>query len=422
VAVGKGRLLARTSAQFDLVPNLTLPAVLLGGVIEVSVGRLTVGELVAFVTLQLMLVWPIEALGWIIGNAREAMTAADRIYEVLDSQPSIMDRPGAAVVSRESVRGELRFEGVRFAYPGSAVPVLRGVDLTIAPGETVAVVGATGSGKTTLAALPPRLYDVTAGRITLDGGDVREIRLDALRRLVGTAFEEPTLFSMSVRENLTLGRADGTDAEVRAALAVAPADFVDALPWGLDTRIGEQGLSLSGGQRQRLALARAVLVRPRVLVLDDPLSALDVHTEALVERARAGAARGDGAARRTPAVEDRVRRPRRPPPRLRRRSDRNPLRAAGHRAGQPGRAVGYDDGGRVTAPTPHDHGVPDLVVARPGRHDHGRTPDIRSWRGRAVDQDADRTVAEAAHAGSVALLRSRSRALLGSPLHPHRRA
>ena len=286
-AVGKGRLLARTSAQFDLVPNLTLAAVLVGGVIEVSAGRLTVGELVAFVTLQLLLVWPIEALGWIIGNAQEAMTAADRIYEVLDTQPSIVDRPGAAVVSRESVRGELRFEGVRFAYPGSAVPVLRGVDLAIAPGETVAVVGATGSGKTTLAALPPRLYDVTAGRITLDRRDVREIRLDALRRVVGTAFEEPTLFSMSVRENLTLGRADATDAEVRAALAVAQADFVDDLPWGLDTRIGEQGLSLSGGQRQRLALARAVLGRPRVLVLDDPLSALDVHTEALVERALA---------------------------------------------------------------------------------------------------------------------------------------
>jgi ATP-binding cassette subfamily B protein len=291
-AVGKGRLLARTSAHFDLVPNLTLAAVLVGGVIEVSAGRLTVGELVAFVTLQLMLVWPIEALGWIIGNAQEAMTAADRIYEVLDTQPSIVDRPGAAVVTRESVRGELRFEGVRFAYPGSAAPVLRGVDLAIAPGETVAVVGATGSGKTTLAALPPRLYDVSAGRITLDGRDVREIRLDALRRVVGTAFEEPTLFSMSVRENLTLGRADAPDAEVRSALAVSQADFVDDLPWGLDTRIGEQGLSLSGGQRQRLALARAVLGRPRVLVLDDPLSALDVHTEALVERALARVLQG----------------------------------------------------------------------------------------------------------------------------------
>jgi ATP-binding cassette subfamily B protein len=167
------------------------------------------------------------------------------------------------------------------------VPVLRGVDLVLRPGETLAVVGTTGSGKTTLASLVPRLYDVTGGRITLDGRDLRDITLDSLRRVVGTAFEEPTLFSMSVRENLTLGRGTATDAEVHEALAVAQADFVHDLPWGLDTRIGEQGLSLSGGQRQRLALARAVLGRPRVLVLDDPLSALDVHTEALVEAALA---------------------------------------------------------------------------------------------------------------------------------------
>jgi ATP-binding cassette, subfamily B, bacterial len=290
-AVGKGRLLARTSALFDLVPNLTLATVLVGGVVEVSAGRLTIGELVAFVTLQLMLVWPIESLAWIIANAQEAMTAADRIHEVLDTPPSIVDRPGAVALTRSQVRGELRFEGVRFAY-ASGPPILRGVDLTVAPGETVAVVGATGCGKSTLAALPARLYDVTGGRITLDGRDVRDIRLDTLRQVVGMAFEEPTLFSMSVRENLTLGRVDATDAEIRAALAVAQADFVDDLPWGLDTRIGEQGLSLSGGQRQRLALARAVLGRPRVLVLDDPLSALDVHTEALVERALARVLRG----------------------------------------------------------------------------------------------------------------------------------
>jgi ATP-binding cassette subfamily B protein len=290
-AVRKGGLLARTSALFDLVPNLTLAAVLVGGVVEVSAGRLTIGELVAFVTLQLMLVWPVESLAWIIANAQEAMTAADRIYEVLDTPPSIVDRPGAVAVRRADVRGELRFEGVRFGY-GTGPPILRGVDLAVAPGETVAVVGITGCGKSTLAALPARLYDVTGGRITLDGRDVRDIRLDALRRVVGMAFEEPTLFSMSVRENLTLGGTDATDAEIRAALAVAQADFVDDLPWGLDTRIGEQGLSLSGGQRQRLALARAVLGRPRVLVLDDPLSALDVHTEALVERALARVLRG----------------------------------------------------------------------------------------------------------------------------------
>ena len=163
--------------------------------------------------------------------------------------------------------------------------VLTDVDLDIAAGETVALVGATGSGKTTMTALVARLFDVTGGRVTLDGHDVRDLPLHQLRTVVATAFEEATLFSMSVRENVTLGRPGAGDDAVAEALRVAQADFVHDLPWGLDTRIGEQGLSLSGGQRQRLALARAVLGRPSVLVLDDPLSALDVHTEALVEAA-----------------------------------------------------------------------------------------------------------------------------------------
>jgi ATP-binding cassette, subfamily B, bacterial len=196
----------------------------------------------------------------------------------------VADRPGARQAAIGSP-ARLRFERVVFRYPGSARPVLDGVDLDLAPGETVALVGATGSGKTTLTALVNRLYDVTSGRITLDGVDVRDLPLAQLRTVVASAFEDATLFSMSVRENLALGRPDASDAEVAEALEVAQADFVDELPWGLDTRIGEQGLSLSGGQRQRLALARAVLGRPAVLVLDDPLSALDVHTEALVEQA-----------------------------------------------------------------------------------------------------------------------------------------
>ncbi|HEY3008176.1 MAG TPA: ABC transporter ATP-binding protein [Micromonosporaceae bacterium] len=289
-AVGKARLLAWTWAQFDLVPNLTLAVVLVAGSVAVAHGDMTIGALVAFVSLQLMLVWPIDALGWIIATGQEAMTAADRIFEVFDTPPSIVDRSGAVQV--RDLSGHVRFEGVQFGYPGSDAPVLRGIDLEIHPGETLALVGATGSGKTTLTSLVPRLYDVTAGRVTLDGRDVRDIRLASLRGLVGMAFEEPTLFSMSVRENLTLGRIDATDAEIRSALAVAQADFAYELPWGLDTRVGEQGLSLSGGQRQRLALARAVLARPRVLVLDDPLSALDVHTEALVEAALARVLRG----------------------------------------------------------------------------------------------------------------------------------
>ncbi|MEU7995646.1 ABC transporter ATP-binding protein [Micromonospora sp. NPDC049060] len=283
--VGKGRLLARTSALLDLVPNLTLGVVLVAGAAAAAGGVLTIGELVAFVSLQLMLIWPVQSLGWIIANGQEAATAADRVREVLDTPPAIVDAPHALALRRADVRGRLRFERVSFRYPGTAAPVLREIDLTVEPGETVALVGATGCGKSTLLSLVPRLHEVTCGRITLDGHDLRELRLSALRRLVGVAFEEPTLFSMSVWENLTLGRPEAGEDEVRAALALAQADFAYELPWGLATRVGEQGLSLSGGQRQRLALARAVLGRPALLVLDDPLSALDVHTEALVETA-----------------------------------------------------------------------------------------------------------------------------------------
>ncbi|GGM21960.1 ABC transporter ATP-binding protein [Micromonospora yangpuensis] len=285
IGIGKARLLARTSAQFDLVPNLTLGGVLVAGTVLVADGRLTVGALVAFVSLQLMLIWPVQSLGWIIANGQEAATAADRIQEVLDTRPTIVDAPGAIGLRRTEVRGRLVFDRVSFRYPQSAAPVLREVELTVEPGETLALVGATGCGKSTLLSLVPRLHEVTGGRITLDGHDLRELRLATLRRLVGVAFEEPTLFSMSVWENLTLGRPEADEAEVRAALVLAQAEFAYDLPWGLATRVGEQGLSLSGGQRQRLALARAVLGRPALLVLDDPLSALDVHTEALVERA-----------------------------------------------------------------------------------------------------------------------------------------
>jgi len=288
-AIGKTRLLAHTWPRFDLISNTMLAISLVGGAAAVAAGHLSVGELVAFVTLQLMLIWPVDALGYIIASAQEAMTAADRVYELLDSRSAITDRPGAAAL-RKAEGGRsvaVRFSDVRFAYPGSEQPVLRGVDLEVQPGETLAIVGATGSGKTTLASLVPRLIDPTGGRVTLDGTDIRDVTIDSLRSVIGFAFEEPTLFSMSVRENLTLGRPDATDAEVEEALEIAQAGFVRDLPWGLSTRVGEQGLSLSGGQRQRLALARAVLGKPRLLVLDDPLSALDVHTEELVEEALA---------------------------------------------------------------------------------------------------------------------------------------
>ena len=174
-----------------------------------------------------------------------------------------------------------------FSYPEAPAPVLRGVSLELEPGETVALVGATGSGKTTLLHLVPRLADVTAGRITLDGTDIRELALTDLRSRVGCAFEDPTLFSASVRENVAFGVQDATEEAIQAALDAAQAEFVADLPWGLDTRIGEQGMALSGGQRQRVAMARAILAKPQVLLLDDPLSALDVHTEAKVTAALA---------------------------------------------------------------------------------------------------------------------------------------
>jgi ATP-binding cassette subfamily B protein len=292
-------------AGLDLVPNVVIGLILLLGALAVSRHELTTGGLVAFITLALLLVWPIEAMGYIIAGGQEAATAAQRVYEIFDTPPAVTNRPGvtevralvpaqaqaqagAAAGPRAGVGrgfGHLVFDDVTFTFPQAPAPVLRGVSLDLAPGETVALVGATGSGKTTLLQLVPRLSDVTTGAIRLDGTDVRDLPLGVLRARLGCAFEDPTLFSASVRENVSYGMPDATEADIRAALDVAQADFVDDLPWGLDTRIGEQGMALSGGQRQRIALARAILGRPHVLLLDDPLSALDVHTEAKVTRA-----------------------------------------------------------------------------------------------------------------------------------------
>ena len=279
----KIRTLAGFWALLEGLPQLLLAGVAGGGVFAAAHGTLSAGQLVAFLTLYLRLIWPMIALGWLLALTQEAASAARRIFEVLDEQPSIVDRP-LPKTPRSTERG-LEFHQVRFRYPDADDDVLRGVELTIHDGETMALVGATGSGKTTLLELVPRLYDVTAGSITIGECDIRDLSLDELRATVATAFEEATLFSASVRENVTLGRPDASEASLAEALEIAQADFVYQLPFGLDTRIGEQGMSLSGGQRQRLALARAVLGRPRVLVLDDPLSALDVQTEAQVQSA-----------------------------------------------------------------------------------------------------------------------------------------
>ena len=284
-AIEAANLRATFWSLIDLVPNITLIGVLVVGALAVGRGSLTLGGLVAFISLVLMLVWPMESLGKIVANAREAGVAAGRIFEVFDTVPEVADRPGAVDLVAPS--GHLRLEGVGFRYPGNEEWALRGVDLDVRPGETLALVGTTGAGKTTLLNLVPRLHDVTEGRVVLDGHDVRALTLPSLRRAVAVAFDDPLLFSASVRENLLLGWPDASEEDLETAVATAQAQFVHELPWGLDTRVGEQGLTLSGGQRQRLALARAIVGRPAVLVLDDPLSSLDVHTEALVEQALA---------------------------------------------------------------------------------------------------------------------------------------
>jgi ATP-binding cassette subfamily B protein len=294
--VAKAGLLGTFWSVLDLIPNAAIAIIVVLGAIAVSHHSLTLGGLVAFITLALQLVWPIEALGYIIASGEEAATAAQRVLEIFDTKPRITSpspranmvyTQGTGTIARDGKwhAGYLRFEHVAFRYPGDDEPVLRDVDLRLARGETLVLTGATGSGKTTLLELVPRLADPTGGRILLAGTDIRDIPLPELRTAVGCAFEEATLFSASVRENVMFGVSGASEEEIEAALTAAQARFAYDLPWGLDTRIGEQGMALSGGQRQRVALARAIIARPDVLILDDPLSALDVHTEERVTRA-----------------------------------------------------------------------------------------------------------------------------------------
>ena len=282
--VGRVSVSAKFWTLLEVIPNLTLIVVLGFGAYAAGHGYVTMGTLVAFITMMLSLVWPIASLGFLLSMTQESFTAANRIAEIFDAPREITDGP-----SSEAPRGgRLELVDVGFRFPDSDAWALRHVSVTVEPGETLALVGSTGSGKSVLAALLSRLYDVTEGEIRIDGRDIRELSLDALRHAVATAFEDPTLFSMSVAENIALGRSStdpATDEQLAQAIEIAAAQFVYDLPFGLDTRIGEQGMSLSGGQRQRLSLARAILAAPKILVLDDTLSALDVHTEAVVEEA-----------------------------------------------------------------------------------------------------------------------------------------
>ncbi|QIB43451.1 ABC transporter ATP-binding protein [Streptomyces aureoverticillatus] len=298
----KARLLAAIYGVIMTLPELAIGAALVLGSVQVADGGLSTGTLVAFLSTALALRWPVESIGFLLAMSQEAATATERYFEVLDAEPETEAGPTTSSVPAPRRSGAppatapaptpadgIRFDAVEFRYPDApddAPPVLSRIDLHIRTGETMALVGATGSGKTTLTALVPRLHEVTGGRITLDGEDIATLGRTRVRALVSMAFEEPTLFSASVGENVLMGDGgNGGEGALDRALAVAQAEFVHALPQGADTQVGEQGLSLSGGQRQRLALARAVVGRPRFLVLDDPLSALDVHTEALVEAA-----------------------------------------------------------------------------------------------------------------------------------------
>ncbi|WP_051836810.1 ABC transporter ATP-binding protein [Streptomyces sp. NRRL WC-3742] len=288
----KAHLLARLSAVVIGLPEVALCCALAVGAYLVAHDEMSAGSLVAFLSTALALRWPIESLGWLLAYTNEAATATDRFFEVMDEPATeastSWDGGTGTVTGLDGGKDGIRLTGVRFRYPDApdgTPDLLTGVDLHVRSGETMALVGATGSGKTTLTSLLPRLYEATEGTITLDGVDIRELPRERLRELVAVAFEEPTLFSATVRENVLMGAPGASGEHLASALATAQAGFVDKLPEGVDTEVGEQGLSLSGGQRQRLALARAVVGTPAFLVLDDPLSALDVHTEALVERA-----------------------------------------------------------------------------------------------------------------------------------------
>jgi ATP-binding cassette subfamily B protein len=283
-SVEKARLLAKFWALLEFIPGVTLAIVVLLGAYAVADGSLTVGGLVAFISLMYLLSWPVEELGWILGEAQEAATAAERVMELFDTRPDIVDRPGARDAGRPS--GLLRFEGVAFTYPGGRQPVLRRIDLAVRPGETLAVVGATGSGKTTLLSLIPRLFDATEGAVMIGGVDVRRLDTAYLWSTIGLVPQRPYLFSGTVASNLAYGKADATEAQMWEALEVAQAaDFVRLMPGGLEARIEQGGTNVSGGQRQRLAIARALVRRPDIYLFDDSFSALDLTTDARLRAA-----------------------------------------------------------------------------------------------------------------------------------------
>jgi len=284
-AIRRARLRAMFFGVVGFVAFAAVVAVLWQGGAQVLAGRLTAGALVSFLFYALTVAAAVGALASLFGNFQEAIGAATRVFELLDTQPSVQE-PAHPRSLTGAVRGAVAYEQVSFRYAAELPDVIRGIALEIAPGEVVALVGRSGAGKTTIASLLPRFWDVTAGRITLDGIDVRSLPLETLRGAIGIVPQDPVLFSGSVRDNIAYARPDASDAEVLQAARAAHAwEFIEKLPEQWNTRVGERGVKLSGGQRQRIAIARVFLKNPAVVILDEATSSLDTESEQLVEAA-----------------------------------------------------------------------------------------------------------------------------------------
>lgn len=267
-----------------LVSGIGLAVVVWFGALQVIAGVISIGTLVAFNRYLTLLNDPIRWLGMIVNRIARAFASAERLFETLDSRPAIKDRPDA--VTLPPLRGEVRFDEVRFAFPGTKRNALATISLTAPAGSVTALVGGTGSGKSALVSLIPRFYDVSAGRVLVDGHDVRAVTLDSLRRQIGIVLQETFLFSITIRENIAFGRPEASLEEVIAAAEAAQAhEFISAMPEGYETKMGERGVTLSGGQKQRLAIARALVLDPRILILDDATSSVDTETEHDIQRA-----------------------------------------------------------------------------------------------------------------------------------------
>ena len=290
-AISLARLFTFLFPTIFLIANLGQAAILYVGGRQIISGVLTLGAWQEFSMYLMYLLFPIAQLGFIVTQYGQAAASADRIFEILDAHSEIVDRPDA--ISLPSVNGAVRFEGVTFRYFGAGEPVLRDVTFEAAPGQRIALLGATGSGKSTIINLLPRFYDPSEGRITIDGHDLRQVKLDSLRRQIGIVLQETTLFSGTIRENIAFGRPEASDEDIMAAARAAQAhEFIMSFPDGYQTHVGERGATLSGGQKQRLAIARALLLDPRILILDDSTSSVDLATEALIQSALDNLMRG----------------------------------------------------------------------------------------------------------------------------------